>query len=398
MAQSRKQHRHITRLNAQARKPRRVECEECGKTIIVKGRQLQLCKPHRKEHIEKVADARKRKAAKPNAVRGVRKTLRTRATSKAASVPRVQKDPHNAAHVGKDPKLEKTKSPAAHQRGTFAQAVGLITDRELRGQGFRHGLLGTTGSGKTTGMRALVLESSTLTLIHDDSKPEVQYKHDVVRSFDQAPDDAKRIVFRGDAFADVFVEVEEVADITMRIARATRKPVRLVVDEVDRACSEGMREITSPAFKKAFHKGRGFGVSVMWSTVQPQIPATLIDQASTISFYRMGPRALNYAGDVLKLDKEMLDVILTLEDFEFVIYEQGRPWNRIIYPTPTPQELEQHGQRVELLQVSCFLSENRVMQNAAISQLGFLSKTKSAMILPLYGPSCSPEAPWPVAR
>ena len=339
MAQSRKQHRHITRLNASMRKPRRVGCEKCGKKIIVTGRALKLCKPHKQEHQTRLSDARKRETTR-GPVRNLRSSVRPRMAAKVAPVRKVPKNPHHAAAKPPDRNVESPQRPSPYQRGTFAEAVSLITDRELGGEGFRHGWLGTTGSGKTTGMRALVLESRTLTLIHDDSKPDVQYKHAVVRNFDQAPDEATRVVFRGDAFEGVFVEVEEVADTAIRITRATRKPVRLVVDEVDRACSEGMREITSPQFKFAFHKGRGFGLSVLWSTVQPQVPASLIDQASTISFSRMGPRALNYAGDTLKLDREMLDVVLTLPDFDFTIYEQGRPWNRIIYTMPKPQELK----------------------------------------------------------
>jgi hypothetical protein len=341
--------------------PREVTCKVCGVKTTVKGANAYLlCAKHRQEHRARVkADSRREREKKQKddqrnrALRDMRKA--GGAAIGAGPDPAVRAPPPFVRR-GQGDGANAPVSPAQGESGSFAQAVRLITSAEQRREGWRHGFIGNTGTGKTTATRALIdiqnrgfgaggVPTEILTLIHDDAKLDPQYApragtdalHWVAESFDNVPETAHTITLRGDAFRGTTVEVEQVAGLALTIARASREPVRLVIDELDRACTRGGRELDSPSLRVALTQGRALGVSVLWSTQTPQrAPIEVIDQSSTIGIFQLGPRALNYLDERLCFDAELLAVVPGLAVGQFVIYEQGRPWNRIIYRTPGP--------------------------------------------------------------
>lgn len=322
--------------------PRKVRCRECSKAITIYGtRTLPLCKPHRTEHLEKLKTDRKnrsagksRNATNADTMQGLPNADHGRSTVVVAPVS--ASPPKARSHD-----VRATQSPLSRPqsggRGSFGDAVALIAASESRREGFRHGWIGNTGSGKTTAVASFLDASDRLTLIHDDTKLDAQYPGPVVSDFADCPDDANRCVFRGDVFAGTTVQVEYVADLAIQIARHTRRPLRVVVDELDRACTSGGKELNTPALRTILTQGRALGVSLLWSTQTPQrAPREVIDQSSTIALCQLGPRALSYLDERLCFDRELLDVVPTLTIGQFVIYEQGRPWNGLIYQTPAP--------------------------------------------------------------
>lgn len=218
-------------------------------------------------------------------------------------------------------------------RGSFADAIAIITEPEGKGEGYRHGWLGNTGTGKTTAIARLIAESdnNALTIIHDDSKRNPQYRSVVVRDFSEAPDDATTVTVRGDPMSGLLVEPEQLGELCVRIGMAGL-PVRFVIDELDRACSPGGRELIGTNVRTCLVRGRALTLSVLWSTQAPQrAPREFVDQSTTIALCQLGPRALNYLGDRLLFDDELLGVVPTLRIGEFALYQQGRNWNRTIY-------------------------------------------------------------------
>lgn len=200
--------------------------------------------------------------------------------------------------------------------------------------------LGNSGTGKTVGIRALLEEPwpGGLTLIHDDSKRAPQYAGAVASSIDAAPDDAEMVTLRGNVLAgEQFVEVDTVAELALQLAMSG-VPVRLVVDELDRACTPGGKALAGTRFRDCLTKGRSMALSVVASTQAPQrCPLEVIDQATAVALGQLGPRALNYLDDRLLFDSELLEVVERLQPLEFVVYQPGRPWNRTIYVTPLPK-------------------------------------------------------------
>jgi hypothetical protein len=217
-------------------------------------------------------------------------------------------------------------------RASFQDAAELIAGAVSPGEGFRHGWIGNTGTGKTTCIRRFLERRGPLQLIHDDTKLKPQYAGAVVADFQQAPDDADAVLFRGDPFKGTTVDPDYVCNLALQIARATRQPVQVVIDELDRACSPGGKELASERLREILTQGRALAVSVVWSTQTPQrAPREVIDQSSTIALCQLGPRALLYLDERLMFDRALLDVVPGLEVGQFAIYQQGRPWNGTIY-------------------------------------------------------------------
>lgn len=139
------------------------------------------------------------------------------------------------------------------------------------------------------------------------------------------------VAFRGDAFAGVDVDVNELAGFALNMARA-RIPVRLVVDELDAACTPGGRELAAPSLRLALTQGRKIGLQVLASTQTPQrCPKEVIDQSSSVGLFRLGPRALRYLDDVLLFDGDMLEIVPRLERGDFVLHRPGHAWDRTVY-------------------------------------------------------------------
>lgn len=348
--------KHLEGIHSKART---VECRVCGTEVKIKGpRALAMCPKHREEHF---ANQRK---ARSNAKKKKRTTARRTKNRKVPAVPAPDKNPEVAPVDSLPPApvetqtevVEAPQEPVApaqpsrnHKRGTFPEAVEIITARELKREGYRVGVLGNTGSGKTITLKTLLTynRNQALTLIHDDTKLEPQYAGHVAWSFREAPDDAQTVVFRGDVFKSTRVDPEYVSMVGVHVAKTTRQPVRVVLDEAKRACTKGGMKITSETTIQILTEGRMLGVSLLWSNQSPVVPREFVDQADAIVLHRMGPRALNYLDETLRFDRELLEAVPNLEVGEFVIYEDGRPWNGVIYTTPKPTAEFDHGFRNE---------------------------------------------------
>lgn len=208
-----------------------------------------------------------------------------------------------------------------------------------RGDGWRHLNLGDTGTGKTWAMRELVRLPGAFVFIHDDSKAEPEYPDDAryfrtVAELEHLPAeeaDFSAAALRGDPFAGVTVEVEEVADLAVRCARA-RIPTRLVVDEWERAMSDGGRKLEAPSLRTALTTGRAMGLCVAGGTQTPQrLGDVVINSASSVSLFRLGPSGVNYLDERLYFDRSMLELVPRLQVGDFVIHRPGHPWDRCVY-------------------------------------------------------------------
>jgi hypothetical protein len=326
--------------------PRPSACLVCGKKIILTGpRSLKLCPTHKPEHQAKARRHREEwNAKKLREVRGLPPPYDP--TQPVAAPETVRPPPPPARHEESErpdeplPQSQARPTIRATERryATFEDAIALITAPQARNEGYRHGWIGNTGTGKTTAVSTFLRATAHhFTLIHDDAKLDAQYEGSKVERFEDAPEDATAITMRGDPFKGSVVEVETVAALALQIARGARLPVRLVVDELDRACTPGGKELESTSLRTAFTTGRALNVSILWLTQTPQrAPIAVIDQSSTIALCQLGPRALNYLDDRLCFDPELLQVVPDLPVGAFVIYEAGRPWNRTVYQTPAP--------------------------------------------------------------
>lgn len=138
--------------------------------------------------------------------------------------------------------------------------------------------------------------------------------------------------FRGDPFAGLICDPEEVAALALRLARL-RLPVRLVVDETDNgAVTPGGRQLASESLRLCCTQGRAMGLSLCWSTQSPvRAPTELLDQSSAIKFYRLEHRSLVYLDERLRFSADMLEVIERLDVGDFVLHRQGFSWDHTVY-------------------------------------------------------------------
>lgn len=346
--------KHIAKI---VNKPRKVACLVCGKSCEIVGTATKkLCETHRLEYKKNPAKWKKthgknsgKETVKSDRVSSVRGNLRSEPQSKVVplrdSLPSAQNEIEQPTEK---PMAAKSEARHTYRPGSFSEAIALITEPEKRREGFRHGWLGTTGSGKTTSLKTFLRDSNqsgVLTLIHDDTKLEAQYAGHVCHSVREAPDECTTLVFRGDVFKGTVVHPEYVAALALDIAKTTREPVRVLVDEVRRACSKGGMVLQSKSVETILTQGRALGVSLLWSNQSPIVPKELIDQSSTIAIGQLGPRALNYLDERLMFERELLDVVPNLKQGQFVIAEQGRNWNKTIYQTPPPSTSFDHARK-----------------------------------------------------
>jgi hypothetical protein len=258
------------------------------------------------------------------------------------------------AHVQAVPRSARAVEPA-NQNGTQAptlarashirRADGNQALREIFAplpEGFRHGWIGDSGMGKSFANSATIeaaLAKGLLGVAHDDTKLDAQCPGFVrvnvaqleARPPNEEEDAAGAICFRGNPYDGTVVEVEEVAAFALRLARG-RVRTLLVIDELDRAVTPGGKELCSLSLRTALTQGRALGLCVSWTTQSPaRAPKEVLDQATTIGIFRLGPRAMNYVDGVLFFDADMLTIVPTLQVGDFVLHRPGSPWDRTVY-------------------------------------------------------------------
>lgn len=228
----------------------------------------------------------------------------------------------------------------ALHRGDGSAAIGLITEPARQGDGWRHLWLGDTGMGKTHAMRELVALPDRLAFIHDDKSSVPEYPHHATYFRTPAelqgiaPEQAARmsaVAFRGDVHAGQVCEADEVAELALVCAR-NRVPALLVIDEWRRVPT-GKGE--APSVDACVLTGRAMNLSVAAGAQIPQnVGGVMINSCSSVGLFRTGPAGLNYLDERLYFDREMLLVVPTLAQGDFVLHRPGHPWDRTVYRFP----------------------------------------------------------------
>lgn len=247
-----------------------------------------------------------------------------------------------------------------------AHVVDLITapaaPQEKRGvivnEGFRFVCLGETGSGKTSLMRVVVYSTilrgyAQFALIHDTKNIWPEYPRSVqVRSVGDflsrgfREGEIPAVSFRGDPRQDIEVPAEEVAALSLAMARKGRTgpngqwstlPHVCVIEELSEAASGGRKKLKAPSVLKLIEQGRKMGVSLVGTTQSPaNVPLDILRQASSIAFFRLTGPDVNYMGERLHLDPALIRTVAGpnnegLPNHQFALYVKGQPWDGQIY-------------------------------------------------------------------
>jgi hypothetical protein len=223
------------------------------------------------------------------------------------------------------------------------------------GEAPQSGILGDTGTGKTTAAQRIVnrrLELAPgIVLVVDDKERRARFKGQerrdvadlVARRWD--PAGPRVIVFRGDVVAGVSADPEEVAELAWRRAAKGRASY-VVHDELiagredvvkNRQWRKGITYIP-----RSFTKGRAAGVGDLWGAQSPQdVPIEPFEQSNAILCFKLAGLGLerlrerNYlhgVGDVgLKIEKLPGMERPPNERGAFVLLVRGQPWNGKIY-------------------------------------------------------------------
>jgi len=224
-------------------------------------------------------------------------------------------------------------------KGYRDEALGLIFAPFARGDGFRHGAIGSTGFGKTFSTRIVIAQALErgivdVVLTHDVKGAQPEFEGVYLRTVEEAANagDANHLVFRGDPYSGQQLEVEAVAELGMRLAQRERLRVLLNIGELGNATTEGGRGWRSPSALWFLTQGRALGCSFTWTVQQPKrAPDEIFDLSSTIAYHHLDERSANYLGGTLLLEEQMVRVMPELIEGEFVVRPQGREWNRRVY-------------------------------------------------------------------
>lgn len=253
-------------------------------------------------------------------------------------------------------------NPQNAKPATVAVAPALRPGREAAaealaqldfGEAPQVGLLGDTGTGKTTAARELIklyLEKSPGSVFIVDDKDATtrfqgQYRADVAELREKPIDwkEGRVVVFRGRLLKGERVNLEEVAELAWARAQRSRKTL-LVLDEL----IAGRRDLTvNQQWRKGvvwvpqgFTAGRTAGVANLWGAQLPQlVPLEPFEESSAIITFRMAGAGLaklrerDYlqggAGEVIPKLHGPPDAPSSRGDF--VLLQRGRPWNGKVY-------------------------------------------------------------------
>lgn len=224
-------------------------------------------------------------------------------------------------------------------------------------EGYRFVCLGETGSGKTSLMRVVVYTTvargyAQFALIHDTKGILPEYPHTqqmrsvqdfIARGFQDG--DFPIVSFRGDPRIDLEVSAEEVAQLSLiygkrgRVVNGQWCPVPhvTVIEELAEAASAGRKKLNAPSVLKLLEQGRKLGVSLVGTTQSPaNVPLDILRQASSIAFFRLTGPDVNFMGERLHLDPDLIRTVAGpsnegLPNYQFCLYVKGQPWDGEIY-------------------------------------------------------------------
>lgn len=201
---------------------------------------------------------------------------------------------------------EKAKVAVAQSLRPGAEAADAVLAQLDHGEAPIVGLLGDTGTGKTTALQELVKrylqKSSGSVFIVDDKELRARFagqeRRDVkdLRDHPIDPQLGRVIVFRGDPARGVKADPEEIAALAWKRVARGRKTL-LVIDEL----IAGREDISKNTqwrkgiefLPKSFTAGRAVGVATLWGAQSPQdVPKDPFEQSNGILCFRMAGMGL----------------------------------------------------------------------------------------------------------
>jgi len=224
-------------------------------------------------------------------------------------------------------------------------------------EGFRFICLGETGSGKTSLMRAVVYTSlqkglAEFALVHDVKGIFPEYPRSVIlpntnafaaRGFQRG--DIPVISFRGDIRNEIDCSAEEVAGYSRMLLKQGKevggqwrpRPIVTVIEEVSEASTNGRKYISATSVRWLAEQGRKVGGSLVGTTQSPRnIPLDLLEQASSIAFFRLTGGGANYLAERMKLNPRLIEAVAGpdgegLPNYKFVLAIKGKPWDGLVH-------------------------------------------------------------------
>jgi hypothetical protein len=244
--------------------------------------------------------------------------------------------------------------PAAEPATTPGELAAAEVLRPLTfGEAPQIGILGDTGTGKTTAqveiVRLYLRMSPGFVLVVDDKEARARFEGQERREVrDLAthpldPDGSRVIIFRGSPLEGVDANPEEVAALAWRRA-ARGRPSLVVHDELvagresyikNRQWRKGVTFIP-----RSFTKGRAVGVADLWGAQSPQdVPIEPFEQSNAILCFRLGGMGLAKLAERNYLEGGADEAIPKLPGMDappnargkFVLLRRGQPWDRRFY-------------------------------------------------------------------
>lgn len=240
-----------------------------------------------------------------------------------------------------------------------SEAADLLLDPLRYGEAPQGGILGDTGTGKTTSATAIVERwlqlSPGIVVVVDDKERRARFagqeRKDIAdlvrRPWD--PSGRRVIVIRGDVAAGVDADPEEVAHFAWR--RAARGLQTYVVHDELVAGREAI--IKARQWRKgityiprSFTKGRAAGVGDLWGAQSPQdVPIEPFEQSNALIVHKLAGLGLERLRERNYLNGGAGEVIEKLPGMEkppsergaFVVVVRGQPWNGKVYRFPAPR-------------------------------------------------------------
>jgi hypothetical protein len=260
--------------------------------------------------------------------------------------------------------LNETLQEAAPRAIAPLDAPGLTDGQEalaivlacLPTEGPQFGLLGDTGTGKTTAMQFAIdgylrRAPTGIALVVDDKERHARFRGTERRdrahleekpiSLEEARKNGRTIIFRGSMLAGVDANPEEVAELAWEFARLGR-PTLTVHDELNR--EEIVKNMCWRAgvkwIPRSFAKGRAVGAGNCWGSQSPQdAPIAVFEQSNAILCLRLAGMGLaklrerGYCAGGAELVIPRLHGMESppAERGDFVLLQRGQDWNRKIY-------------------------------------------------------------------